>query len=520
MKRIVSVITILLLLISTFFVSAEGNPRYVAKGSVEAGKYKLEIMLKDIDATLAGIGLSYDAGVLLLDRVELEGKIKKVPLLELPDNQSGYYISGWYANSEISGLILDGTKIMTFYFDFKAGKTAADVTPASFSVKPWINILEFDIINDELWNHTTEKYVAHSYNETEVILVDLGFEIEISDYYSITASAGTGGIISSSGISYVAAGASKDYNIDAGPSYNISRVIVNGSDIGIANGLKSYVYRFSDVQSNQTITVEFAYVGGGGSTAPTTPGGPRPPYYLETPPPPPPLPKLELEQHYRYVLGYPDGTVRPENNISREEVAAIFYRLLDSASRKQYRRDFVDFPDIEPDRWSLINIGTMQNAKIVEGYADGAFRPEQTITRAEFATIAARFDNLSDDLTHNFSDVTGHWAEKYIASAAQKGWIVGYDDRTFAPDRAISRAEAMTLINRVLLRKVDSDGLLAELVIDWPDLPVSHWGYYDVQEATISHNYDRRFPEEFESDKSNLIENWTSAGEDVNFDLD
>jgi len=155
----------------------------------------------------------------------------------------------------------------------------------------------------------------------------------------------------------------------------------------------------------------------------------------------------------------------------------------------------------------------MQNAGILRGdYYYGTFRPAYSITRAEFATIAIRFDQLSADATHNFSDVYGHWAERYIASAAQRGWVTGYPDGTFRPDQPITRVEAMTLINRVLDRHVDYTGMDWDLDPQWPDLPRYHWGFYQVMEATVSHDWVRRYPNTF-----NLVENWTGPWPDVNF---
>ena len=234
-------------------------------------------------------------------------------------------------------------------------------------------------------------------------------------------------------------------------------------------------------------------------------------------------PQLNKAEHYRYIFGYPDGNVRPEYNITREEVAAIFYRLLTKESRMQYRRQTSTFPDVEANRWSTQEIATMQKARIIEGRGDGHFYPDTMITRAEFATMAIRFDELSEQKNHEFSDINGHWAENYISSAVEKGWVLGYPDGTFRPDIPITRVEAMALINRVLLRCVDNEGLLESLIVGWPDLPYDHWGYFDVQEATISHNFIRRYPDEFIEDSEihvNITENWIEKGEDVQFDVE
>ncbi|WP_213510417.1 MucBP domain-containing protein [Paenibacillus macerans] len=211
-------------------------------------------------------------------------------------------------------------------------------------------------------------------------------------------------------------------------------------------------------------------------------------------PPLPPLPavppKLETENHYDYINGYPDGTVKPLNNITREEVAAIFYRLLDDESRSAYLKTGNSFSDVGNTRWSNKHISTMENAGIITGYPDGIFKPGQYITRAEFAAIASRFDKLDERQNDTFTDITGHWAEKYIASAANKGWIKGYTDGTFKPDQYITRAEAAKFINSVLNRKVDKDGIHKDTK-QWPDNISSMWYYYDILEATNHHEYSR-----------------------------
>ncbi|MGZ9586838.1 S-layer homology domain-containing protein, partial [Paenibacillus marinisediminis] len=213
---------------------------------------------------------------------------------------------------------------------------------------------------------------------------------------------------------------------------------------------------------------------------------PRPP----VPPLPPKPPVLDLENHYNYIQGYPDGMIRPNQLINREEVATIFYRLMDDESRETYMKTTNTFSDVEATRWSNKYISTMQNAGIIEGYPDGSFHPFRSITRAEFAAIAARFDKLDERPNTMFSDISGHWAEKYIASAANKGWIKGYPDGTFKPDQYITRAEAMTFINSVLNRKVTTDGL-HEDTIQWPDNLPGQWYYLDVLEATNHHEYAR-----------------------------
>nr|WP_269800216.1 MucBP domain-containing protein [Paenibacillus phocaensis] len=222
-------------------------------------------------------------------------------------------------------------------------------------------------------------------------------------------------------------------------------------------------------------------------------GNPTPPSTPEvTPLPPLPAvpPTLDTENHFQYIHGYPDGSVKPLNNITREEVATIFYRLLDDESRSAYLKTGTDLSDVEAKRWSNPFISTMENAGIVTGYPNGTFKPGQFITRAEFAAIASRFDKLDERPNDMFTDIKGHWAEKYIASAANKGWINGYTDGTFKPDQYITRAEAAKFINSVLNRKVDEAGLHEDAKM-WPDNAKGMWYYYEILEATNHHDYSR-----------------------------
>lgn len=241
-----------------------------------------------------------------------------------------------------------------------------------------------------------------------------------------------------------------------------------------------------DVTANYAIT----YVDGLLTvTSPSTPPPPPPPPEEEIPDDFPPL--LNLEDHFAYIDGYPDNTVRPEGLITREEVAAVFFRLLDPDYREVIRAYVSNFSDVSPDRWSSKHIATLARGRILEGYPDGTFRPGNFITRAELATIAARFDELSFLEENVFPDVEGHWAEKYINSAAAKGWVEGYPDGTFKPDDYITRAEFVTLVNRVLQRRVRLEDILSE-ARQFPDLLPGKWYYEAMQEAINSHLYERK----------------------------
>ncbi len=205
---------------------------------------------------------------------------------------------------------------------------------------------------------------------------------------------------------------------------------------------------------------------------------------------------LNYDDHYAYIIGYDleDGTsvVRPENNITRAEVATIFFRMLTDESRAEFWSKTNSFSDVSDSDWFNNAVSTTSAAGIVNGYDTGDFKPNAPITRAEFAAIASRFSSNGDSSENVFSDISGHWAADAINEAAAVGWITGYEDGTFRPDQYITRAEAMTLINRVLYRLVDADGVgnLSDMVT-WPDNTADKWYYAAVQEATNSHYYTR-----------------------------
>ncbi len=202
-------------------------------------------------------------------------------------------------------------------------------------------------------------------------------------------------------------------------------------------------------------------------------------------------PVLEKGDHSAYIIGYKDGYVRPNRNISRAEVATIFFRLLTDEAREKYWSSTNNYSDVKDTDWCNNAISTLSNMGILKGDKDGRFRPNDPVTRAEFAAIAARFSDGAADDYADFSDVPNdYWASKEIAKAAKLGWIKGYTDGTFRPKNNITRAEVMTLVNRVLERGVDEDGL-AEDAIQWADNKPDDWYYYDVQEATNSHEYAR-----------------------------
>ncbi|WP_317855109.1 S-layer homology domain-containing protein [Chakrabartyella piscis] len=201
---------------------------------------------------------------------------------------------------------------------------------------------------------------------------------------------------------------------------------------------------------------------------------------------------LDRENHFAYMVGYPDDTFAPDHNITRAETVAMFARLL---TEKMYENTVYpsSFIDITGDEWYANAVGYMEQFGIVSGYENNTFRGSQSITRAEFAAIASRFDELEESEGNYFNDVLEtHWAIQYINSAAEKGWINGYPDGTFQPEQFITRAEAVTLVNHVLERACDIEFVdsNADILMQFIDMEDKHWAYYQVMEATNGHEYE------------------------------
>ena len=189
-------------------------------------------------------------------------------------------------------------------------------------------------------------------------------------------------------------------------------------------------------------------------------------------------------------IGRKDGNIHPWAQITRGEVATIYFRMLTDEARNKYWSTSNPYPDVAPNTWCNNAISTMTNAGVVQGYKDGLFRQNAPITRGEFAAMAARFFNVEYSGPDKFSDIDDHWAKDYINKAAEAGIILGYKDGTFQPERYISRAEAILIFNRVLERHPDKDHLLDDM-ITWPDnMDPDEFFYADVQEATNSHDYE------------------------------
>ena len=312
-------------------------------------------------------------------------------------------------------------------------------------------------------------------------------QVKVDEVRVITATADEHGKIApAAGTITVPKGKSETFTITPDSGYHIKDVLVDGKSVGAVG-----TYTFENVVDNHTIHATFARKH---TPTPSTPT-------VEIPDDD--ALGLNTTDHFAYIVGYGNGEVRPQNNITRAEVATIFFRLLTEDVRTANSTQSNSLSDVSRGQWFNHAISTLSSMGIVKGNPDGTFDPDAPITRAEFAAIAARFDDKNTNTTSNFSDIASHWAKDEIGVAANKGWINGYPDSTFRPDQYITRAEAMTLVNRVLNRLPEKSEDLLDDMIKWPDnADASVWYYLAVQEATNSHDY---------SDKSNAdkYEKWT-----------
>ena len=208
---------------------------------------------------------------------------------------------------------------------------------------------------------------------------------------------------------------------------------------------------------------------------------------------------LNGKDHYAYIIGYGNNDVRPQNNITRAEVATIFFRLLTDETREANMTKSNGYNDVKDGDWFCCAVSTLSKMGIIKGYEDGSFKPNDPISRAEFAAIAARFDPDGDKTPATFADVTSHWAKDEISIAANHGWIKGYEDGSFKPDQKITRAETMTLVNRVLNRLPETKDDLHKDMKTWVDnMDETAWYYLAVQEATNSHYFKNKTGTKFE----------------------
>ena len=317
-------------------------------------------------------------------------------------------------------------------------------------------------------------------------------QVNVDEVRIITATADDNGKITPAGDVAVPMGKDQTFKITPNDGYHIQDVKVDRESVGAVKE-----YTFKNVTASHTIHATFARNSSGGGGG----GGRKPTVTI-----PDDVPTgLNGDDHFAYIVGYPDGNVKPGGNITRAEVATIFFRLLTEEVRTANSTQSNSLSDVTRGQWFNHAVSTLSSMGIVKGHNDGTFAPNAPITRAEFAAIAARFDDKNTNTSSKFTDIASHWAKNEIGIAANKGWINGYPDGTFRPNQYITRAEAMTLVNRVLNRLPENSSDLLDSMIKWPDnADASVWYYLAVQEATNSHYYKT---------KENKFEKWTELRE-------
>ena len=286
--------------------------------------------------------------------------------------------------------------------------------------------------------------------------------------YTIDADASLGGTISPSGRVFVARGNDRTFRISADEGYVIDDVLVDGKSVGAVRS-----YTFENVRRDHTIEVFFA-VEGPELASPDDTGVSD---------------WLNVDDHIAYLNGYPGSLFGPTDNMTRAEVAQMFYNLLLNKNVTVT----VSFSDVAPTAWYADAVNALASLGIVQGVGDNMFAPERTITRAEFTVIAMRFADLPTGGSNPFSDVrTTDWFYAQVVGAAQYGWITGYTNGTFGPLNTITRAEVTAIVNRMLNRSADENFVddHAGEMIQFNDVADNHWAYYDIMEATNAHEYE------------------------------
>ncbi|MEF2753849.1 MAG: S-layer homology domain-containing protein [Agathobaculum butyriciproducens] len=349
---------------------------------------------------------------------------------------------------------------------------------------------------EKRWNGDGEgdAYYADEYTVGKEAVSDaLALKAAHGKFCSVTYKV-TGDVPSDAGAVPAAAKVKKggSYTVAPVQTTSQSRYTFSGWRI---NGVGDVVTEIKDIQQDVKLIgvwTRRSSGGGGGSRKPT----------VDIPDDVPT--GLNGDDHFAYIVGYPNGNVEPNGNITRAEVATIFFRLLTEEVRTANSTQSNSLSDVTRGQWFNHAVSTLSSMGIVKGHNDGTFAPNAPITRAEFAAIAARFDDKNTDTSSKFTDIASHWAKNEIGIAANKGWINGYPDGTFRPNQYITRAEAMTLVNRVLNRLPENSSDLLDSMIKWPDnSDASAWYYLAVQEATNSHAYS-------DKSKDDKYEKWTT----------
>ena len=349
---------------------------------------------------------------------------------------------------------------------------------------------------EKRWNgdgKDTEYYADEYEVKAEAVSDALALKAAHGQFCNVTYEV-TGDIPSDAGARPADAKVKKGGNYTVAPVQTTSQSRYTFSGWRI-NGSGDVVTEIKDIQQDVKLIgvwTRRSSGGGGGSSRPT----------VDIPDDVPT--GLNGDDHFAYIVGYPNGNVEPNGNITRAEVATIFFRLLTEKVRTANSTQSNSLSDVTRGQWFNHAVSTLSSMGIVKGHNDGTFAPNAPITRAEFAAIAARFDDKNTDTSSKFTDIASHWAKNEIGIAANKGWINGYPDGTFRPNQYITRAEAMTLVNRVLNRLPENSSDLLDSMIKWPDnSDASAWYYLAVQEATNSHAYS-------DKSKDDKYEKWTT----------
>ena len=349
---------------------------------------------------------------------------------------------------------------------------------------------------EKRWNgdgKDTEYYADEYEVKAEAVSDALALKAAHGQFCNVTYEV-TGDIPSDAGARPADAKVKKGGNYTVAPVQTTSQSRYTFSGWRI-NGVGDVVTEIKDIQQDVKLIgvwTRRSSGGGGGSSKPT----------VDIPDDVPT--GLNGDDHFAYIVGYPNGNVEPNGNITRAEVATIFFRLLTEEVRTANSTQSNSLSDVTRGQWFNHAVSTLSSMGIVKGHNGGMFAPNAPITRAEFAAIAARFDDKNTDTSSKFTDIASHWAKNKIGIAANKGWINGYPDGTFRPNQYITRAEAMTLVNRVLNRLPENSSDLLDSMIKWPDnSDASAWYYLAVQEATNSHAYS-------DKSKDDKYEKWTT----------
>ena len=347
----------------------------------------------------------------------------------------------------------------------------SDPTRSGYSFQGWYEEAECK----NAWNFSTDTVTRNTTLYADWSKKSSGGSSS-STTYKITASADTNGSITPSGNTYVNRGSDKTFTITADKNYVVKDVFVDGKSVGAVSK-----YVFEDVRATHTIRATFARKGAVADPDDTGVSA-----------------KLDTENHMKYMVGYPDGTFGPSRNMTRAEVAQMFYNLLlDKKTSGNVR-----FTDVKDDAWYATAVRTLAGMGVINGYGDGRFQPGKSITRAEFTAMSMRFAKSDASGQNIFSDVNkGAWYYDAVVGSVAYGWVNGYGDGTFRSNDTITRAEVVTIVNNMLGRSADQEYVdsHSSTIEKFTDLKDSHWAYYNIMEATNAHNYD----------KKDSVEDWT-----------